>query len=102
MDMYKTETGMSSRKPYPGAPKLVSTKRIGERRENSGRDCTFIVQDALHTFSDGSTRRSSGYYQEVEVPEGLEGHDICLYCGADNGPNGEYRIGWSCCYCGSN
>lgn len=31
-----------------------------------------------------------------------EGHDLCGYCGADNGVNGEYRHGFDCCACGSN
>jgi hypothetical protein len=30
------------------------------------------------------------------------GHDICGYCGEDNGPHGERRVGWDCCYCGGN
>lgn len=28
--------------------------------------------------------------------------DDCGYCGADNGPNGEYRNGHACCSCGSD
>lgn len=30
------------------------------------------------------------------------GHDVCLYCGADNGLRGELREGFDCYYCGSN
>ncbi len=29
-------------------------------------------------------------------------HDICIYCGADNGINGEFRHGWDCHACQSN
>ena len=36
------------------------------------------------------------------VPDSMKGSDICCYCGADNGPNGEYRNGFDCYYCGSN
>ena len=39
------------------------------------------------------------YYSEVL---GGNGNDVCFYCGADNGPNGEYRMGWDCCVCGGN
>ena len=42
------------------------------------------------------------HYRKQRVRAGLEGHDICSYCGADNGPNGEYRQGWDCVWCGGN
>lgn len=40
--------------------------------------------------------------QQQEVSEVDYSHDICGYCGYDNGVNGESRQGWDCGYCGSN
>jgi len=31
-----------------------------------------------------------------------QSHDVCVYCGFDNGANGELRQGWDCGRCGSN
>ena len=28
----------------------------------------------------------------------MEGDDICGYCGSNNGPNGESRMGFDCCH----
>lgn len=51
---------------------------------------------------DGKLYSEPVKYRSFEwVGEG-PAHDICGYCGQDNGPNGESRNGWDCCYCGGN
>ena len=42
------------------------------------------------------------YFSDYLVPESLQGHDLCLYCGHDNGKEGEFRQGWDCYWCGGN
>lgn len=42
-----------------------------------------------------------GYFSETIEKLCGEG-DYCHYCGEFNGPNGEKRLGWDCCYCGCN
>lgn len=40
---------------------------------------------------------------ESEVVSFYNGEgDYCLYCGGWNGSEGQYRMGWDCCHCGSN
>lgn len=46
------------------------------------------------------------YYTSIS-PNVPKNTDICLYCGADNGPigpsgRGVSRDGWDCCVCGGN
>ena len=43
-------------------------------------------------------------FDEIVTPDELveNGHDVCFYCGADNGPNGESRVGFDCCQCGAS
>jgi hypothetical protein len=45
---------------------------------------------------------SENYYTYYKPKADLEGHDICLYCGTDNGYKGELRQGFDCFYCGGN
>src|SRR5690606_18702719 len=63
-------------------------------------------RDALRTYRHLITgeqvqRVIARYYSR---PSALapQGHDICLYCGADNGLHGELRVGWCCQLCGGN
>jgi hypothetical protein len=49
------------------------------------------------TIGSGGTR-ISGFFSE----QGKEDNDYCCYCGADNGLNGEFRVGWDCGNCGGN
>ena len=43
-----------------------------------------------------------GYYSFWEPLPGFENHDICGYCGSDNGANSEYRMGYDCGICGGS
>ena len=52
--------------------------------ETSSKKFSFVVND---------------YFSYWENPEG---HDLCQICGADNGENGEQRIGFDCFMCGGN
>lgn len=42
------------------------------------------------------------YFREYRGRAIEDHHDVCLYCGTDNGRCGEYRNGYDCCYCGGN
>jgi hypothetical protein len=42
-----------------------------------------------------------GKYTTWEAAPGVN-TDICVYCGYDNGPQGEGRQGWDCGMCGGN
>lgn len=62
----------------------------------------FRYRDAIVTTEDGTSLRIR-YYRGVRLSGPALEADICLYCGADNGPNGERRIGADdCYYCGGN
>lgn len=85
-------------------------------------DCKRRYQDAIRTFvfwqectlanprgaiPPGEYRRGQivtvqvpAHYSETTTP--LPDHDYCGWCGADNGPAGEYRQNWDCHRCGSN
>lgn len=102
MRMYRTEYGASSKAPYEGAPYELRVERHGEVYTRPGIHVEFEVQDGLRTWSDGQQDVVRGHFSNVVASPELEGHDICLYCGADNGLRGEWREGWSCCYCGGN
>lgn len=102
--------------------KLVSIEKHGEKRQEKRGDGILSQQDALKTykvlkgeftvFEDGKekkykegdffTKITENFFSFISPAPGHEGHDICQYCGADNGPNGEYRQGWDCYNCGSN
>ena len=43
-----------------------------------------------------------GYYSFWEPLAGFETHDICGYCGSDNGANSEHRNGYDCGVCGAS
>ena len=84
-------------------------KKIGKARMIQGVSCTFKVQDASVPEWDAYTGVWIGritypdWFRRI-VPES-RAHgpgDYCCHCGAFNGPNGEYRLGWDCHYCGSN
>lgn len=79
----------------------ITTERTGETRIVAGRDCDFILQDALRTWSDGTQDVLSGYYRSQTNFRCGDG-DYCFYCGAFNGPHGEDRQGFDCAQCGSN
>lgn len=54
------------------------------------------------------TRRDESREVETEALETEAYNDVCLYCGADNGPvvkrwgHGIFRQGWDCHLCGGN
>jgi hypothetical protein len=84
-------------------------KRIGKARMVQGVSCTFKVQDASVPEWDAYTGTWLGYQSYKDwfrtIVPNSKAHgpgDYCSYCGAYNGPNGEQRIGWDCCYCGGN
>ena len=100
--MYRTRYGASSTAPYEGAPYEISNEPTGEIRLSKGVDADFHVQDAKRTWSDGQIDIVKGYYKHVVAKEELMNHDICYYCGADNGERSQFRQGWDCWYCGGN
>lgn len=102
MKLYRIDTGRTSKEPFPGAPFEMSTKPIGDPYKSPGVDVNFLVTDACRTWSDGQQDLVVGYYKQIQVPKELKGHDICSYCGADNGAHGEHRVGFNCWLCGGN
>ena len=77
----------------------------GPAQHHQGFDCIIVKAPCALEYVNiytGETRLSHSYRTVLEVPEHLAGHDLCLYCGTDNGENGEYRMGYDCCMCGSN
>jgi len=84
-------------------------ERIGEVRRIEGVSCTFEVQDARIPEWDAYTGKWIGYqsYKDwfrsiIPSSRSMGEGDYCSYCGAFNGPHGEDRVGWDCCYCGGN
>ena len=70
----------------------------GEPRLSEGSHRWMIVQDAI----DGEGIIHRGFFFTWLLPDELKSHDICSYCGHDNGDHGQYREGFNCCYCGGN
>ena len=61
----------------------------------------WIVTDIFAVREDGEVvhRKVSAY--DYKVARGAAG-DLCVHCGADNGPHGEDRNGYDCGCCGGN
>lgn len=63
-------------------------------------------RDALRTYrhliTGEQVQRVIARYYIRPSSSAPAGHDVCLYCGADNGPDGELRVGWDCHFCGNN
>jgi len=59
------------------------------------------VVDKCVFFEDALVARHVDAYFTWQAADGCLS-DLCLYCGADNGVNGEFRSGWDCCHCGGN
>jgi hypothetical protein len=70
-----------------------------ERREERGK-ITKVYQDAIRTWSDGTSEVVRDNYVRILVPPHLKGHDLCPYCGTDNGLEGEWRLYGACHGCG--
>lgn len=79
-------------------------KRVEIEKElNSLKEQFSIITQSL-TFTEKQSLSRKAKNTDC-LPEdffGPPGHDLCYYCGGDNGPNGEWRQGWDCCYCGAN
>lgn len=87
-----------------------------ERRTRNARRVWFAHKDFQvpaqihHNFQvpAGTVVPAGTFFEEVlpdyyrEHRGDLVAHDICMYCGTDNGPAGEYRQGWDCWQCGGN
>ena len=116
--MYKTKRGGLS--PVPEEAELdgvfdvweESVEKYGEPKRTQIADgVTRVEQDGIRTFVGKRTgqlrqRQIQGYYNFYEGPPG---HDICQYCGTNNGecdPDnfnlGAARQGFDCCYCRCN
>lgn len=82
--------------------------KVGEPKEGtSSGAATLIHQAGLHFAKHKVTgeviaRESPEYYSYWRPFPETKGHDICAYCGTDNGEHGEYRMGYDCCQCGGN
>lgn len=63
---------------------------------------TTAVNGVVLHFDNGKSIEFAGCHSGTPDMFDLTGHDFCLYCGYDNGKNGEYRNGHDCGYCGSN
>lgn len=69
---------------------------------------TIISSESACGFENGQTYKvgqiveEKGVFHKMEYRGERAQHDICGYCGTDNGPNGEHRQGWDCCMCGGN
>src|SRR5690606_38459073 len=63
-------------------------------------------RDALRTYrhliTGEQVQRVIARYYSRPSSSAPQGHDVCLYCGADNGLHGELRDGWDCHLCGGN
>ena len=92
---------------YSGFEMLKVVDRIGEpvKADSSGAAVRWN-QDGM-----GYARNADGvvistvkhyYYSFWKPLPGFENHDICGYCGGDNGAESEYRMGYDCGVCGSN
>lgn len=64
----------------------------------------FVINDVGKISLDATPSYRRIYHHAIwgNSPGISEYHDICSYCGADNGPVGEYRNGFDCCCCGGN
>ncbi len=58
--------------------------------------CTYIVTAEGMSFVDREVYATFLYVATEN------GGDVCGYCGYDNGPNGESRMGFDCGMCGGN
>jgi hypothetical protein len=65
-------------------------------------DVTTSINGMVMHFDNGQAVEISGCHHGTPDMLDLTGHDFCLYCGHDNGPQGEWRSGHDCQYCGSN
>ncbi len=105
MKYRKLNGDTTMKEPYERAPYEMSMVPVGEafiRTASGGGPVQVSFQDGLRTWSDGETEVLHHHFKTFIVPEGVQNNDICGYCGADNGPAGEYRNGFDCCICGCN
>jgi hypothetical protein len=81
---------------------LLATVPFGDVAVLDFEAATRSVQDGLEFWSDGTTKLIRSRFLRDEMKPGFETHDLCVYCAADNGPNGELRQGYDCWNCGGN
>ena len=81
---------------------VFTTWEVGVELEPQGEHATrrWNILDRCVYGPDGTLASRELVPQSSFVA--LTGHDICCYCGWDNGPNGEWRQGYDCGYCGGN
>jgi len=65
-------------------------------------ECRDAVRTYRHLITGERVQRVIKRYDSRPSALAPEGHDICVYCGTDNGPNGELRYGFDCACCGGN
>lgn len=58
--------------------------------------------DYSHRLATRRLNRMSIEHRFKFIQTSYFNHDICIYCGADNGVDGISRVGFDCYYCGSN
>lgn len=65
-------------------------------------ECRDALRTYRHLVTGETAQRIVTRYDSRPSALAPVGHDICNYCGADNGPNGELRYGFDCGQCGGN
>jgi hypothetical protein len=79
----------------------VSIRPYGDERQEERGVIVSCYQDAIRTWSDGTSEIVKNHYARMVVPPELKGHDLCPYCGTDNGAEGEWRTHGECYGCGA-
>jgi hypothetical protein len=79
----------------------ISISPYGDERHEERGEIINVRQDAIRTWSDGTSDVVQDNYARMIVPPHLKGHDLCPYCGTDNGLHGEWRTHGECYGCGA-
>jgi hypothetical protein len=95
--MQSGQRELSSRFELLTGYRTLSTRPLEEHSEVA----TILVVDRFVPLDGGVPVFRCHTYQTCQAT--ATGHDICAYCGTDNGAPGESaRQGWDCYQCGGN
>lgn len=89
-----------SKKAAANAEVVLEVFPTGPWEENARK--TLRKRDAIRVYGSlGSGEVREELVRHYYTEQLVEG-DICFYCGHNNGPQGEDRVGWDCGWCGGN
>jgi hypothetical protein len=90
-------------RPVGNWSETIQYRDCSKRYQSGGETYLLLkeMQIGKALYAGDFSQISVGYYSEY-VTLGHGPGDYCTYCGTWNGEYGEQRLGYDCCFCGSN